>query len=60
MGTRPPEAPKRPGPPPKPLDEALKVVVVEYAQRYPSIGNTGENTLNLNCVADWRFLNALG
>lgn len=32
---RPPSARKRPGPPPKPLDAALKAVVVEYAQRYP-------------------------
>ena len=28
-------APKRPGPPPKPLDEALKATVVSFATRYP-------------------------
>lgn len=32
---RPPEAPKGPGPRPVPLDEGLRAVVVEYAQRYP-------------------------
>lgn len=28
-------APKRPGPPPKPLDEALKATVVSFATQYP-------------------------
>ncbi len=32
---RPPESPKKPGPPPKALDEDLRAKVVGYAHRYP-------------------------
>ena len=32
---KPPETPKRPGPTPKPLDEALRAKVIEFAERYP-------------------------